>query len=134
MEQGFGDPREGRKPVPPWEPDETRFYLIQFTHSLFEDERETVQQLGFLIIFPLTFLSNAFVPTATLPGVLQTIAEWNPISALTQATRQLFGNPSPYPSGSFPSEHPYLLSIAWSAAILLAFVPLGIRRYRAIDR
>ena len=59
---------------------------------------ETVQQLGFLIIFPLTFLSNAFVPTATLPDVLQPIAEWNPISALTQATRQLFGNPSPYPS------------------------------------
>jgi len=52
---------------------------------------ETVQQLGFLIIFPLTFLSNAFVPTATLPDVLQPIAEWNPISALTQATRQLFG-------------------------------------------
>jgi ABC-type polysaccharide/polyol phosphate export permease len=95
---------------------------------------ETVQQLGFLIIFPLTFLSNAFVPTATLPGVLQPIAEWNPISALTQATRQLFGNPSPYPAGSFPSEHPYLLSILWIAAILVVFVPLGIRRYRAIDR
>jgi ABC transporter DrrB family efflux protein len=95
---------------------------------------ETVQQLGFLIIFPLTFLSNAFVPTETLPAVLQPIAEWNPISALTQATRQLFGNPSPFPSGSFPSEHPYLLSVAWTVAILLAFVPLGIRRYRAIDR
>ena len=95
---------------------------------------ETVQQLGFLIIFPLTFLSNAFVPTATLPDVLQPIAEWNPISALTQATRQLFGNPSPYPSGSFPGEHPYLLSILWTVAILATFVPLGIRRYRAIDR
>jgi ABC-2 type transport system permease protein len=95
---------------------------------------ETVQQLGFLIIVPLTFLSNAFVPTATLPDVLQPIAEWNPISALTQATRQLFGNPSPFPSGSFPSEHPYLLSILWTVAILLVFVPLGIRRYRAIDR
>ena len=95
---------------------------------------ETVQQLGFLIIFPLTFLSNAFVPTATLPAVLQPIAEWNPISALTQATRQLFGNPSPFPSGSFPSEHPYLLSVGWTVAILAVFVPLGIRRYRAIDR
>ncbi len=41
---------------------------------------ETVQQLGFLILFPLTFLSNAFVPTETLPDVLQPIAEWNPIS------------------------------------------------------
>ncbi len=95
---------------------------------------ETVQQLGFLIIFPLTFLSNAFVPTETLPDWLQPIAEWNPISALTQATRELFGNPSPYPSGSFPSEHPFLLSVLWTVAILAVFAPLGVRKYRAIDR
>ena len=95
---------------------------------------ETVQQLGFLVIFPLTFLSNAFVPTATLPGVLQPIAEWNPVSASTQATRELFGNPNPYPSGSFPSEHPFLLSILWTVGILVVFAPLAVRRYRAIDR
>jgi ABC-2 type transport system permease protein len=95
---------------------------------------ETVQQLGFLIVFPLTFLSNAFVPTATLPSVLQPIAEWNPISCLTQATRELFGNPSPYPTGSFPSEHAYLLSVLWTVGILAVFAPLAVRRYRAIDR
>jgi ABC-2 type transport system permease protein len=95
---------------------------------------EVGQQLGFLIIFPLTFLSNAFVPTETLPDWLQPIAEWNPISALTQATRELFGNPSPYPSGSFPSEHPFLLSVLWTVAILAVFAPLGVRKYRAIDR
>jgi len=95
---------------------------------------ETVQQLGFLIVFPLTFLSNAFVPTATLPGPLQPIAEWNPISVLTQATRQLFGNPSPALSDSFPSEHPYFMSVAWTIAILAVFAPLAVRRYRAIDR
>jgi len=95
---------------------------------------ETVQQLGFLIVFPLTFLSNAFVPTASLPGPLQPIAEWNPISVLTQATRQLFGNPSPSLSDSFPSEHPYFMSVAWTIAILAVFAPLAVRRYRAIDR
>ena len=95
---------------------------------------ETVQQLGFLIIFPLTFLSNAFVPTETLPSVLQPIAEWNPISVLTQATRELFGNPSPSLTDSFPSEHPFLLSVLWTIAILAVFAPLGVRRYRAIDR
>jgi ABC-2 type transport system permease protein len=95
---------------------------------------ETVQQLGFLIVFPLTFLSNAFVPTETLPDVLQPIAEWNPISVLTQATRELFGNPSPFPTGSFPSEHPYLLSVLWTIAILVVFAPLAVSRYRAIDR
>ena len=51
---------------------------------------EVAQQLGFLVIFPLTFVSNAFVPTATLPGILQPVAEWNPVSALVSATRDLF--------------------------------------------
>ena len=65
---------------------------------------EVAQQLGFLIIFPITFVSNAFVPTETLPGVLQPVAEWNPVSALTGATRELFGNPNPFVSGSFPGS------------------------------
>jgi ABC-2 type transport system permease protein len=95
---------------------------------------EVVQQLGFLVIFPITFLSNAFVPTATLPGILQPIAEWNPVSSLTQATRELFGNPSPSPSNSFPSEHPLFLSIAWIVVLLAVFAPLAVRKYRAIDR
>jgi len=95
---------------------------------------EVAQQLGFLVIFPATFLSNAFVPTATLPGVLQPIAEWNPFSALTQATRELFGNPSPFPPGSFPSEHPILLSLVWTVALLAVFAPLAVRKYRSIDR
>ena len=43
---------------------------------------EVAQQLGFLVVFPLTFLSSAFVATDTLPGPLQPIAEWNPFSAL----------------------------------------------------
>ena len=85
-------------------------------------------------MFPLTFLSNVFVPSETLPRVLEPIAEWNPFSALTQAMRQLFGNPSPFPSGSFPSEHPYLLSLAWTAVILAIVAPLAVSRYRAIDR
>jgi len=95
---------------------------------------EVAQQLGFLVIFPATFLSNAFVPTETLPDLLQPIAEWNPFSALTQATRELFGNPSPFPAGSFPSEHPFLMSILWIAALLALFAPLAVQRYRAIDR
>ena len=82
---------------------------------------EVAQQLGFLVIFPLTFLSNAFVPTETLPGVLQPIAEWNPVSALTGATRELFGNPNPYVR-LVPGRAPDLLSIVWTF-VLLAFRP-----------
>jgi ABC-2 type transport system permease protein len=94
---------------------------------------EVGQQLGFLIVFPLTFVSNAFVPTSTLPGWLQPVAEWNPFSVLTAAARDLFGNPNPFTSG-YPSDHPFLLSILWTVALLLVFAPLAVRRYRSIDR
>ncbi len=95
---------------------------------------EVGQQLGFLIIFPLTFLSNAFVPTETLPGWLRPVAEWNPFSALTAATRNLFGNPNPFASGSFPGEHPLLLSLLWTIGLLVVFAPLAVAKYRSIDR
>ncbi len=94
---------------------------------------EVAQQLGFLIIFPATFVSNAFVPTETLPAALQPIANWNPISALTGATRELFGNPNPFASDSFPGEHPILLSVIWTVVLLAIFMPLAIHKYRAID-
>ena len=94
---------------------------------------EVAQQLGFLVIFPLTFVSNAFVPTESLPGLLQPFAEWNPFSALTAAQRDLFGNPNPYISG-FPGDHPILLSLVWTLGLLTVFAPLAVRKYRAIDR
>ena len=95
---------------------------------------EVAQQLGFLIVFPATFVSNAFVPTQTLPAPLQPIANWNPVSALTGATRELFGNPNPFATNSFPGEHPILLSVIWTIVLLAIFMPLAIHRYRAIDR
>ena len=95
---------------------------------------EVAQQLGFLVIFPLTFVSNAFVPTETLPGILEPIAEWNPISALVSATRDLFGNPNPFPSDSWPGDHALFLSFAWTLGLLAVFAPLAVRRYRAIER
>jgi len=94
---------------------------------------EVGQQLGFLIVFPLTFVSNAFVPTETLPSWLRPLAEWNPFSALVAATRDLFGNPNPFTSG-FPGEHPFLLSFLWTVGLLAVFAPLAVRKYRSIDR
>ena len=95
---------------------------------------EVAQQLGFTVLFPLTFLSNVFVPTQTLPGILRPIAEWNPVSALTAATRQLWGNPNPYAAEGFPAEQPVLLTLIWMAALLAVFIPLALRRYRSISR
>ena len=95
---------------------------------------EVAQQVAFTTIFPLTFLSNAFVPTQTLPSLLQPIAEWNPVSALTAATRKLWGNPNPFGDGTgFPAEHPVELTLIWVAGILLIFIPLAVRRYQRIS-
>jgi ABC transporter DrrB family efflux protein len=91
---------------------------------------EVGQQVVFTTIFPLTFLSNAFVPTETLPNVLQPIAEWNPVSVLTASMRDLWGNPNPFAPNTFPGEHPVLLTLIYVAAIIAVFAPLAVRRYR----
>lgn len=95
---------------------------------------EVVQQMTFLVLFPVTFLSNIFVPTQTLPWFLRPVAEWNPASALTAATRQLWGNPNPFAAGGLPSEHPIELTLIWVALLLAIFAPLGVWRYRSMSR
>jgi ABC-2 type transport system permease protein len=80
------------------------------------------------LFLPLTMLSNAFVPTDGMPAWLRFIADWNPVSAITAAARQLFGNPG-VTSDSWPMEHPVLTVLIWSAALLVIFVPLSVRTY-----
>lgn len=95
---------------------------------------ETAQQIGFVVIFPITFISNVFVPPSTLPSWLQPIAEWNPVSTLTASVRELWGNPNPYGSDNFPSEHPIALTLIWVVIIIGVFAPLGVRKYRNLSR
>ena len=95
---------------------------------------EVAQQVIFTVLFPLTFISNVFVPPQTLPDWLQPIAEWNPTSTLTGALRELWGNPNPFATGSFPSENPVLVTLAWVALVIIVFGPLGVRRYRSMSR
>jgi ABC transporter DrrB family efflux protein len=92
---------------------------------------EAAQQTGFLIFLPLTFISSAFVPTQGMPGWLQPVAEWNPMSALAAASRHLFGNPNPAASiHVWPMEHPELAVVCWAAAMLVVFAPLAVHLYR----
>jgi ABC-2 type transport system permease protein len=92
---------------------------------------EVATTAGFVWLFPLTFLSNAFVPTDGMPTWIRIVAEWNPVTATVSAARELFGNPNPYISlDSLPGRHPIWLSLIWSATILVAFVPLAVHRYR----
>ena len=73
---------------------------------------EAVQGVMFTAIFPLTFLANTFAPTENMPGVLRTIAEWNPISALVQAVRVLWGNGPPAPAdAAWPLQHPIIATV-----------------------
>jgi ABC transporter DrrB family efflux protein len=92
---------------------------------------ESAQGIGLLILFPIAFVSNSLVPTQGMPGWLQAIANWNPVSAVTAACRDLFGNPNP--SGSihaWPMEHPVWASLGWSVLILVVFAPLAVHLFR----
>jgi ABC transporter DrrB family efflux protein len=92
---------------------------------------EAAQQMGFVLFLPLTFVSNAFVPTQGMPGWLQAVANWNPMSALAAASRELFGNPNPAASvQAWPMQHPELAVIGWSALLLAVFAPLAVHLYR----
>ncbi|AKE88479.1 MULTISPECIES: ABC transporter permease [Rhodococcus] len=98
---------------------------------------EVFNNASFMVIFPLSFVANTFVDISSLPPVLQTIAEWNPVSALTQAVRELFGNTNPAMpvSDAWPLQNPILASLLWTAAMLIVFVPFAIRRYqKAVSR
>jgi ABC-2 type transport system permease protein len=96
---------------------------------------EAAQQSGFVIFLPLTFISSAFVPTQGMPGWLQPVAEWNPMSSLAAACRSLFGNPNPAAAvHAWPAQHPELAVICWSLGMLAVFAPLAVRLYRSKGR
>ncbi|MEU5340489.1 MULTISPECIES: ABC transporter permease [unclassified Streptomyces] len=96
--------------------------------GLASQSEEAAGQLGGAT-FILPLLSNAYIPTDNLPGWLRTIAEWNPISAVTTALRDLFGN-APVPTdGAWPVTHPVAGSLAWCAVLIAVFMPLAVRRY-----
>jgi len=82
-----------------------------------------------ILVFPVTMLSNVYVPTSGMPAWLRAIADWNPVSALAAAIRDLFGNPGSPANGAWPLEHPVLATLAWTALLLAVFVPLCTRRF-----
>ncbi|MBF9067753.1 ABC transporter permease [Streptacidiphilus fuscans] len=92
---------------------------------------EAATSAGLIWLFPLTFVSNAFVPVAGMPGWLQAIAYWNPFSATVQACRELFGNPTGAPAKVWPMEHAIGVSIGWSLLIMAVFSWLAVRKYRS---
>jgi ABC transporter DrrB family efflux protein len=93
---------------------------------------DAVMGVGFTVVFPITFLSNAFVPTDTLPDVLQRIAEWNPISVMVAGIRDLFGNSGgQVGTQPWPIEHAIVLSFVACGLLLALAIPFSLRRYRS---
>jgi ABC-2 type transport system permease protein len=104
--------------------------------GLSASDARVVQNVSFLVTFPLTFLSNAFAPTTGMPRALQYFAEWNPVSTMVAACRELFGLENQFgaTAGSFPSENPLLTSFIYMIIIMAIFIPVSVRKYkRAAD-
>ncbi|MFV0258148.1 MAG: ABC transporter permease [Acidimicrobiales bacterium] len=93
---------------------------------------DVINQASFMVIMPLTFIANTFVPTESLAGPFQFIAEWNPVSSVTEAARQRFGNiPPGTPEPTVWSlQHPVAYTLGWSVLIIAVFAPLAVARYR----
>jgi ABC-2 type transport system permease protein len=96
---------------------------------------EAVQGFMFTVMFPLTFVANTFVPTESMPSWLRFIAEWNPVSSLTQACRELWGNGNlAPPDAAWPIQHPVLMTVVWSLLLTAIFAPLAVAAFRRRSR
>jgi ABC transporter DrrB family efflux protein len=97
---------------------------------------EVVNNASFMVIFPLTFLANTFVPSDNLPGPLKAFAEWNPVSSVTQASRDLFGNtPDGIPRpDAWSLQHPELYTLLWVAIIIAVFAPISVSLYKKANK
>ncbi|MPY93605.1 MAG: ABC transporter permease [Acidimicrobiia bacterium] len=93
---------------------------------------EGVTGVGFAVLFPITFIASTFVPTTTMPGVLRTVAEWNPVTTLSDAVRIQFGNPNTptAPGDPWSIAHPMAYSVIWIVAIIVVCAPLAVRAYQ----
>jgi ABC transporter DrrB family efflux protein len=97
---------------------------------------EGVQGIAFAALFPLTFVASTFVPVASMPSALRTVAQWNPITTLSDALRELFGNPNTpvQPGDPWSIAHPVTYTLLWIAGIVLVCAPLAVRAYqRSLD-
>jgi len=97
---------------------------------------EVVNNATFIVLFPLTFIANTFVPSDNLPGILRTVAEWNPVSTLTHAVRVRFANlpAGPPEPTSWPLQNAMVYSLAWAVLLIVVFAPIATRLYQRTDK
>jgi ABC-2 type transport system permease protein len=108
------------------------FSWVMATVGLLVPSVEVVNNASFMVIMPLTFISNAFVPIESLPTPLRIFAEWNPVSAMTQSARNLFGNTSPLapPADVWPMQNPEMYTLIWTLVLVAVFAPISVHLYK----
>jgi ABC-2 type transport system permease protein len=105
------------------------FSWVFITIGLYAGNAQAAQGMS-LLVFPLTFVSSAYVPVASMPGWLQAFAERQPMTVMVDAVRSLtLGDRSGELLGHTTS-HYVTQSILWSAALVIVFAPIAINRYR----
>ncbi len=109
------------------------FSWIGVATGLLARNVESANNVGLLWLFPATFIATTFVSVNAMPAGLRAVADYNPLSAMTAATRQLFGNPTAHTT-AWPLQHPIIASIVWSLAIILVFAAIAVHRYRTIGQ
>ncbi len=92
---------------------------------------EGVTGLAFVALFPLTFIASTFVPVTSMPGPLRTVAQWNPITTLSDSLRQLFGNPNTpiQPGDPWSIANPVAYTWIWVIGIVVVCAPIAVRAY-----
>ena len=98
------------------------FSWISVLVGMLVSEPDRVMVFGFAVMFPLTFVSNAFVPTDTMPGWLQGWVDVNPVTILADGIRGLLV--------SGPVAGPVSAALLWAAGVLVVFAPLAVRTFR----
>ena len=100
--------------------------------GLYVRSPDAMQGVGFVVVFPLAFLSGAFVPIEGMPLVPRAIGAWNPISVLVAAVREICQGT--HSSGSWQLEHPVVAMVAWCALLIVVCVPLAVRRFGRLGK
>jgi ABC-2 type transport system permease protein len=99
--------------------------------GLLSKDAESSQGIGLVVLLPLALVSNAVIVSQRMPSLLRTIANWNPVSAVTAAGRLLLGNPNPSSTiHAWPMQHPVLASLVWSVVMVAIFAPVAIALYK----
>jgi ABC-2 type transport system permease protein len=105
------------------------FEWLFITLGLFAGTAQAAQGMA-LLVFPLTFVSSAYVPVESMPGWLQAVAEHQPITVMVDAVRALTQGPAAEALLGHGAGFYVVRSLLWAAGILAVFVPLAVARYR----